>query len=440
MTHLHEVRDSDSHYIINPSTMEITNANGEKNTLQRGDHNSEILTFELPKEIEGHDMTLCNKIEVHYKNISAGDKTTLSADFYKVKDLKADEKEPGTLMFSWKVSGNATKYYGALEFRILFGCLDDNGIYVYKKWSKVFKGITVEDGFESTEHIEDVYSDGFAEGIALAVQNAIESGELNGVGKDGESVTVSSVSESTASGGSNVVIFSDGKTLTVKNGKDGASGKDGENYVLTDDDKTQIANIVATQLGGQPVYGIVGDDKTITLHGNVAFDEYTFGYIVNGEFVEIGKGEYVPDEPLEPEDNNLLHKAVNFDGTPFVGDNGEDGYKTGYRINSSDAEAKQDGCCYTGLMSVTENDTIYLEGVVLSDNGSYNRMSFYNANKELLYTCTFATSGFVWFSTTNNGYKFSPIAISSKTQGTAFFRLSTGSITDDSIISTQPIS
>ena len=48
-------------------------------------------------------------------------------------------------------------------------------------------------------------------------------------GKDGTSVTVSSVSESTADGGSNVVTFSDGKTLTVKNGKTGAAGKDGSN-------------------------------------------------------------------------------------------------------------------------------------------------------------------------------------------------------------------
>lgn len=44
---------------------------------------------------------------------------------------------------------------------------------------------------------------------------------------DGTSVTVKSVTESTADGGSNVVTFSDGKTLTVKNGKTGAAGKDG---------------------------------------------------------------------------------------------------------------------------------------------------------------------------------------------------------------------
>lgn len=47
-------------------------------------------------------------------------------------------------------------------------------------------------------------------------------------GKDGTSVTVKSVSESTADGGSNVVIFSDGNTVTVKNGSKGTQGEQGE--------------------------------------------------------------------------------------------------------------------------------------------------------------------------------------------------------------------
>lgn len=48
-------------------------------------------------------------------------------------------------------------------------------------------------------------------------------------GKDGTSVTVKSVSESTADGGSNVVTFSDDKTLTIKNGSKGSAGTNGTN-------------------------------------------------------------------------------------------------------------------------------------------------------------------------------------------------------------------
>lgn len=46
-------------------------------------------------------------------------------------------------------------------------------------------------------------------------------------GKDGISVTVAAVVESTVDGGFNVVTFSDGKTLNIKNGNKGADGKDG---------------------------------------------------------------------------------------------------------------------------------------------------------------------------------------------------------------------
>jgi hypothetical protein len=55
-----------------------------------------------------------------------------------------------------------------------------------------------------------------------------DTGATGSAGKDGASVTVKSVSESTADGGSNVVTFSDGKTLTVKNGSKGSTGAKGD--------------------------------------------------------------------------------------------------------------------------------------------------------------------------------------------------------------------
>ena len=47
-------------------------------------------------------------------------------------------------------------------------------------------------------------------------------------GEDGTSVTVTNISESTEDGGSNVVTFSDGNTLTVKNGSKGNPGEKGD--------------------------------------------------------------------------------------------------------------------------------------------------------------------------------------------------------------------
>jgi hypothetical protein len=66
-------------------------------------------------------------------------------------------------------------------------------------------------------------------------------------GSAGTSVTITEVTESTADGGSNVVTFSDGKTLTVKNGTKGSNGDD---YVLTEADKNEIAQKAAALVPG----------------------------------------------------------------------------------------------------------------------------------------------------------------------------------------------
>lgn len=77
--------------------------------------------------------------------------------------------------------------------------------------------------------------------LSVAVESALtvakESGQFDGKdgqdgqngtdGKDGTSVTVSSVTESTVDGGTNIVTFSDGNTLNVRNGSKGDAGQKG---------------------------------------------------------------------------------------------------------------------------------------------------------------------------------------------------------------------
>ena len=79
-------------------------------------------------------------------------------------------------------------------------------------------------------------------------------------GTAGTSVTVKSVTESSESGGSNVVTFSDNKTLTVKNGKDGRDPVRGTDY-WTDADQEAIVQQVTTELGA-PDYVIAEAAET----------------------------------------------------------------------------------------------------------------------------------------------------------------------------------
>lgn len=50
-------------------------------------------------------------------------------------------------------------------------------------------------------------------------------------GKDGESVTVTNITESTEDGGINVITFSDGSKVTIRNGSKGDDGEDGKDGV-----------------------------------------------------------------------------------------------------------------------------------------------------------------------------------------------------------------
>lgn len=116
-----------------------------------------------------------------------------------------------------------------------------------------------------------------------ALAQAKQSGEFDG--KDGTSVTVTNVSTSAADGGSNVVTFSDGTTVTIKNGSKGSQGIQGEQgkkgdtgatgpqgpqgptgpaYTLTTSDKTAIANQVKATFATETWTFKLKDGSTVT--------------------------------------------------------------------------------------------------------------------------------------------------------------------------------
>lgn len=195
MPHKHIVVDTDKHFVIDAATRAITTQSDDL-TLMQGDHNSEIYTFEIPKVIEGHDMSLCNRVEVHYNNISSN-KLDKSSDAYTVTDLKVDGTNPEKLMFSWLLSGNATKYAGTLAFRVRFCCVDENGVYTYKWHSGTFKKVSVSEGPDNTAAVEEDFSDAFSELEARLdeVNKALENLDISGSSRIGYVTLLSSAWE-----------------------------------------------------------------------------------------------------------------------------------------------------------------------------------------------------------------------------------------------------
>ena len=156
MAHLHNVIDSDAHFVIDPITRKIKNLS-KKNNLIQFDHNSERFSFELNRLVDGHDMMSTDKIEIHYINISAN-RNEQSEDVYLVDDLSLVKYTEDTVVFSWLLSANATKYAGTLNFLIRFVCLD--GEKVEYSWNtSIFSDITIENSMSNSEAVIAEYSD-----------------------------------------------------------------------------------------------------------------------------------------------------------------------------------------------------------------------------------------------------------------------------------------
>jgi hypothetical protein len=126
MPHLHPVYDTDQYFSIDENNRTITFMGDGLPVLTQGDHNSERFTFELPRYIDGHDMTKCNKVEVHFINANAADPANRSCDIYKVTDLQVDEDDSSLALCSWLISGNATRYVGPLSFALHFECITNS--------------------------------------------------------------------------------------------------------------------------------------------------------------------------------------------------------------------------------------------------------------------------------------------------------------------------
>lgn len=100
-------------------------------------------------------MSLSDRIEVHYINIDRRTNAT-SRDVYIIDDAAVDGDK---LTFSWLISGNATKYYGRLNFIILFECLDPDGNYTYKWNTEICKLLTIGEGISNTSAVIEDHSD-----------------------------------------------------------------------------------------------------------------------------------------------------------------------------------------------------------------------------------------------------------------------------------------
>lgn len=159
MSHEHGVIDGDSRYIIDAVTREIKNESG-KLTIVQYDHNSERLTFELPRIIDGHDMSLCNSVQVHFLNVDSATKEK-AAGIYEVDDMSVCE-DAALITCTWLIAGSATQHVGKLNFMLRFACICD-GVVEYAWNTATYTDMVVTNGIFNSDTVAFEYADILAE-------------------------------------------------------------------------------------------------------------------------------------------------------------------------------------------------------------------------------------------------------------------------------------
>ena len=157
MEHKHGVFDSDTRFSINPVTRQIRNDSNRKIVLIQNDHKSEVFTFECPRTVEGHDMSLCNEVEVHFLNISS-DKKKEKSGFVTLEDFRVDPEDNSKVVCSWEIDINSTRLAGSLNFLLFFKC-KENGVITYGWHTAIYEGIFIAKGINADESFESDYVD-----------------------------------------------------------------------------------------------------------------------------------------------------------------------------------------------------------------------------------------------------------------------------------------
>lgn len=171
MGHPSSIIDSDTHYVINALTRKIINEDSsQKVVITQGDHNSERFTFEVSRYIEGHDMSECNIVQVHYVNNRA-------MGVYEVDDFQVSTTLNNICTFSWLISNNATQNVAILSFAVIFKCT--SGDELLYQWGTIpYEKVSIVETNDNGDVVVEEYADILNSWYQKLIQNGLDCDEV----------------------------------------------------------------------------------------------------------------------------------------------------------------------------------------------------------------------------------------------------------------------
>ena len=157
--HIHTdeiIIDADEHFTIDTVTRAISNASNKKITLMQYDNKSERYSFDIDRIIDGHDLTNCNRVQIHFINI--GSNKQKHPGLYLVDDVHVNSTNEDKITFTWLISQDATQFSGVLHFLVSFECVDGDTV-LYRWSSSIFSSITITAGMDNDNTIMELYAD-----------------------------------------------------------------------------------------------------------------------------------------------------------------------------------------------------------------------------------------------------------------------------------------
>ena len=270
MAHNHPIIDVDTHFKIDGATRVVKNEAETKAMLVQFDHKSERFTFEVPRFVDGHDLSLCNLVRVHYINIEKSRRTE-NKGCTELTDLEVCPEDDNIVTCSWLVPRDATQLVGSLHFVIQFACIDGNEI-VYSWNTAKHTSVSITDGIDGGEGIVEEYID-----ILTKWKNQLEANQIT---------KMEQTKVSTADNGENIwtATFGDGRTqeLKVRNGSRGATG-------LIGSIETIQGNPLHFFVGTQEEYNALSDEDKVNLFAIITDDTSTDDILKTLEDLMSGK-------------------------------------------------------------------------------------------------------------------------------------------------------